>query len=301
MKELRSLDSLAAMLATRRAGSPSKAARALGWAPSSVYRAIERLEKDVGAPLFERSISGWTPTEAGDKILQLGENIEQQIAETELSLLRGSRLSPVPLRVSASDGFATYLAPLLAAFAERQRHIAIDLVVENKVVDLVRRQADVAVRPDMRPGDGLVGQRAGKLAHALYGPADLIERQGMPASAEDLGRFRLCSLTPALPHFTASNWWKGRDHGAVVSFVANTETALAAAIAGGAGLGVLPRFIGDRLDAVRRIPTIDIGDPVDIWLITHPTLSENAVVRSLIRALAAAIRKDARLFAGSNK
>jgi DNA-binding transcriptional LysR family regulator len=104
-----------------------------------------------------------------------------------------------------------------------------------------------------------------------------------------------------LPHFTASNWWKGRDHGAVVSFVANTETALAAAIAGGAGLGVLPRFIGDRLDAVRRIPTIDIGDPVDIWLITHPTLSENAVVRSLIRALAAAIRKDARLFAGSNK
>ena len=146
-----------------------------------------------------------------------------------------------------------------------------------------------------------VGFSETAFAELCASSADLIERQGMPASVEDLGRFRLCSLTPALPHFTASNWWKGRDHGAVVSFVANTETALAAAIAGGAGIGVLPRFIGDRLDAVRRIPAIDIGDPVDIWLITHPTLSENAVVRSLIRALAAAIRKDARLFAGSNR
>ena len=303
MKELRSFDNLAAMLATLRSGSPSKAARALGRAPSSVYRAIERLEKDVGAPLFLRSTSGWKPTDAGLEIMQLGERMEADITETELSLFRRNQRFPAPLRVSASDGFATYLGPVLALFAERQREVVIDLVVDNNVMDLVRRQADIAVRPDMRPGEGVVGQRAGKLAHALYCSVHVLDRHGMPASLTDLGRYRICSLTPTLPHFTASSWWKkhGVTCGSNISFIANTETALAAAIAGGAGIGVLPRFIGDRLDGVMRVPTIKIADPVDIWLVTHPTLRENAVIRSLIRTLAASIRKDARLFMGSTK
>lgn len=303
MQELRSFESLAAMLATLRSGSPSKAAQALGRAPSSVYRAIERLEKDVGAPLFLRSPSGWKPTDAGLTIVRLGERMEAEITEAELSLLRRNQRFPAPLRVSASDGFAAYLGPALAAFAERQCDVVIDLVVDNNFVDLVRRQADIAIRPDMRPGDGLVGQRAGKLAHALYCSVKLLERHGMPTSLTDLSRYRICALTPALPHFTASSWWKGHDvtHGSSISFIANTEMALAAAIAGGAGIGVLPRFIGDHLDGVMRIPTMRVGEPVDIWLVTHRTLRENPVVRSLIRTLAAAIRKDARLFAGSNK
>jgi DNA-binding transcriptional LysR family regulator len=106
-----------------------------------------------------------------------------------------------------------------------------------------------------------------------------------------------------LPHFTASSWWRQQKFadGPSVSFLANTETALAAAIRGGAGIGVLPRFIGDRLEAVMRIPSIQVGDPVDIWLVTHPSLRQNTVVRSLIRTLAAAIRKDASRFAGSSK
>jgi DNA-binding transcriptional LysR family regulator len=232
MKELRSFESLAAMLATLRTGSPTKAARALGRAPSSVYRAIERLEKDVGAPLFVRSPSGWKPTDTGLKIVRLGERMEAEITETELVLLRRNRRFPAPLRVSASDSFATYLGPVLAAFAEREGDVVIDLVADNNVVDLVRRQADIAIRPDMRPGDGLVGQRAGKLAHALYCSQTLLERHGMPKSLADLSRYRICALTPALPHFTASSWWKGFDitHVLSISFIANTETALAAAI-----------------------------------------------------------------------
>jgi len=256
-----------------------------------------------GPPLFLRSAAGWKPTDAGLKIVQLGERMEAEITEAELSLFCRNQRFPAPLRVSASDGFATYLGPVLATFAERQRDVMIDLVVDNNVVDLMRRQADIAIRPDMRPGEGVVGQRAGKLAHGLYCSVHLLERHGMPASLTELTRYRLCSLTPALPHFTASSWWKGHDvtHGSSISFVANTETALAAAIAGGAGIGVLPRFIGDHLDGVMRVPTIQVGTPVDIWLVTHPTLRENAVVRTLIRTLATAIRKDARLFIGSNK
>jgi DNA-binding transcriptional LysR family regulator len=302
MKELRSFDTLAALLATARSGSPSKAARVLGRAPSSIYRAIERLEKDVGAKLFARADTGWTATKAGLKVVRLGERIQTDIAETELALLHRSQQFPAPLRVSASDGFATFLAPILADFAAARPDVLVELVVDNNLVDLARREAEIAIRPDKRPGDVVVGQRAGKLAHGLYGSARALGLHGMPKSAAELGGHRICVLTAALPHFTASSWWKEQRWAERpnVAFIANTETALAAAIRAGVGIGVLPRFLGDRLDGIMRIPTIQIGDPVDIWLVTHASLRQNGVVRSLIRVLAAAIRKDAALFAGSS-
>jgi DNA-binding transcriptional LysR family regulator len=302
MKELRSFDNLAAMLATLRSGSPSKAARMLGRAPSSIYRAIDRLEEDVGAALFVRASAGWKATDAGLKVARLGERMQSEIAAAELALLHQSQRFPAPLRVSASDSFASFLGPVLAQFAEARPDVLIELIVDNNVVDLGRREADIAIRPDKRPGD-VVGQRAGKLAHGLYGSRRVLELHGVPASLAELSHHRICVLTPGLPHFTASSWWKEQKFAdsPSVSFVANTETALAAAIRDGAGVGVLPRFTGDRLDGVMRISSIPVGDPVDIWLVTHPSLRQNGVVRSLIRILAGAIRKDAGLFAGSSK
>jgi DNA-binding transcriptional LysR family regulator len=83
-------------------------------------------------------------------------------------------------------------------------------------------------------------------------------------------------------------------------FFANTETSLAAAIAGSAGLGALPRFVGDRLEGVTRIAAIRIADPVDIWLVTHPSLRKNRVMRALMRSLGDAIKSEAHMFLGSN-
>lgn len=300
MNELRSYDNLAAVLATLRLGSPSKAARGLGRPPSSIYRAIERLEKGVGTALFLRASTGWKATAAGLEIAQLAERMQADINEAELALLHRNQRFPAPLRVSVSDSFASYLSPVLAEFAGRRPEVPIEVIVDNNVVDLGRREADIAIRPDNRPGDGMVGQRAGKLAHGLYGSTRLLKLHGTPASVAELSRYRACVLTAALPHFTASSWWKEqKPPGPSVSFIANCETVLAAAIRGGAGIGALPRFIGDRLEGVTRIASIEVGNPVDIWLVTHPALRHNAVVRSLIRNLAAAIRKDARLFTGS--
>jgi DNA-binding transcriptional LysR family regulator len=192
MKELRSFDNLAAMLATLRSGSPSKAARVLRRAPSSIYRAIERVEKDVGVTLFMRASTGWTATDAGLKVARLGERMEAEIAEAELALLHRNQQFRAPLRVSASDSFASFLGPVLADFAKGRPDVLIELTVDNNVVDLGRREADIAIRPDKRPGDGMVGQRAGKLAHGLYGSAQLLSSHGMPTSLVELGRYRIC-------------------------------------------------------------------------------------------------------------
>jgi DNA-binding transcriptional LysR family regulator len=303
LASLRSLECVASVLATSRGGTPLKAARTMACAPSTVYRAIARLEKEIGSALFERHPSGWTPTDIGDRIIALAATIEREAAETELTVLGRNAGLSAPLRVSASDGLAeAYLVPVLASFSRTMKSLAIELVVDNQFADLRRREADIAVRPSERPGEDLVGRRAGKLAHALYCATPLIKRRGMPTSPSDLSRFDACVLADALAHHTAAKWWSRRIKKQVnVAFIANTEMSLAAAISAGMGIGILPCFLGDLLAGVTRVTTIPVGPPVDIWLVTHAALRRNPVIHALIGALAAAMRRDAPILAGAGR
>src|SRR5262245_25960636 len=118
LASLRSLECVASVLATSRGGTPLKAARAMSCAPSTVYRAIARLEKEIGAALFDRDPNGWPPTDVGDRIIGLAQTIEREAAETELLVLGHNAGLSAPLRVSASDGLAeAYLVPVLADFS----------------------------------------------------------------------------------------------------------------------------------------------------------------------------------------
>jgi DNA-binding transcriptional LysR family regulator len=298
---LRSLECVSSVLATFRAGTPAKAAKRLAQAPSTVYRAIERLENDIGAPVFERRPSGWLATEIGERIIRLAEAIESEAAAAELFLLGRNKSFPATLRVSASDGFAEgYLGPVLTEFSLGLNAPTIELIVDNQFANLGSREAHVAIRPDQKPGDGLIGRRAGKLAHALYGAAALFKRDGPPRSIADLARFKVCMLSGALEHHTAAKWWTAslRQH-VDIALIANTEMSLAAAIAAGAGVGVLPCFLGDRLAGVRRVTAIPVGAPVDIWIVTNPALGPNPVIRALMRMLVGAMRRDAAQLAGA--
>ena len=298
---LRSTECLWSVLATRRAGTPVKAAKLTGQAPSTVYRSLDRLEREVGMPLFERAPDGWVATEIGERVARLAETMEAEIADAERFVLGEGRAFPSPLRVSASDAMAEgYLPPLLARFAREAKDVTIELVVDNTFADLGRNEAHIAIRPDEKPGEGLVGRRAGKLAHALYGAATLLKKHGMPKSAADLSRFEVCMLSDRLGHHTAAKWWTAAARKRVrAALIANTEMSLAAGIAAGAGIGVLPCFLGDRLKGVRRISTVQVAAPVDIWIVTHATLRTNAIVMGLIRALTQAMGRDAARLAGN--
>ena len=124
----------------------------------------------------------------------------------------------------------------------------------------------------------------------------------MPTSVSELSQFKGCILSPKLDHHTSAKWWTAgiKEH-VDISLIANTEMGLAAAISAGAGIGVLPCFLGDRLNGVKRVTTISIGAPVDIWLVTHSALRQNPVVRALIRAIAAAMQRDATKLAGAQE
>lgn len=298
---LRSLECASSVLATCRAGTPVKAARLTAQAPSTVYRAFDRLEEELGMPLFERAPTGWVPTAIGERVARLAEVLEGEIADAERFVLGQAGGFPAPLRISASDGMAEgYLAPLLAKFARGAKGMTMELVVDNEFASLGQNDAHIAIRPDQKPGDGLVGRRAGKLAHALYAAGTLLKKHGMPKSTAELSRFKVCMLSDRLGHHTAATWWTAALRKRVeVTLISNTEMSLAAAVAAGVGIGVLPCFLGDRLRGVKRIAMIPVSTPVDIWIVTHAALRKNPVVMGLIRALAEDMRRDAARLAGT--
>ena len=297
---LRSFECLASVLATSRAGLPVSAARLLSQAPSTVYRAIDRLESEIGSQLFKRARSRWVLTETGKQIVRLAETVETETNNTELRILGSNGPFPSPVRISASDGIAeAYLAPVLAKIMRASENISFELVVDNQFADLSRREAHIAIRPSERPGDGLIGRRVGKLAHALYCAMPLLDRHGIPRTLTDLRNFKVCILSGEMVCHTAATWWKGRIQSqADVALVTNTEMSLASAVAAGAGVGILPCFIGDGLEGVGRISTILVGPPVDIWVVTASPLRRNPQIRKLVGALASAIHRDEKRLAG---
>jgi DNA-binding transcriptional LysR family regulator len=302
MKALYSLDVINAIEATIRERSPLKAARLMGCAPSTVYRAVDRVEKTLGVPLFVRSAGEWQATPAAERIKTLAGDIADGIRAAEADLLGLSQGFPRHLRISASDGFSEgYLAPVIADFVATTPDTTVEIVVDNRFSDLKRLEADIAIRPDHKPGDALVGRRAARLAHALYASPQMIAAKGKPGTTADLAHFPVCLLSESLPHFTASSWWRNAlpaaARPAAVTVVANTEMALAAAVAAGAGIGVLPCYLGHKL-GLARIPAMSVGPQVDIWLVTTPTLRANKAVRSLMSAIADAMKRDRALLAG---
>jgi DNA-binding transcriptional LysR family regulator len=299
MDSLKSVDTLLAALETWRTGTPSRAAHVLGIAPSSVYRAIDRLERELGSPLFARTSRGWSPTPAGLEVKRLAEAVEDEVRRTEMALLASRAQLPDAIRITASDSIADYIARRLNPDALDVRGTPIELLVDNLEVDLMKRQADIAIRPIARPGESLHGLRAGRYAHALYGAHTLARRVSSARGVEAVVELPFCALSASLGHFTGARWMHdiARRHRFSIAFIANSELQVARAIEAGVGIGVLPCFLGDGLVGVERLDP-PITDDGDIWILTNPALAKNKAVKRLMRALAKLFRGDAARFAG---
>lgn len=158
-------DDLRVFLAVARAGSLSGAARALSVNHSTVFRRIGAFEAALGVRLFERQSDGYLLTPAGEELRDGALRIEEEIASLSRKVAgQDLRLSGA-VRVTTIDMLAFGLLPRhLARFRDAYPGIEIELVVGNTMLNLSRREADVALRVGNTPPETLVGRRVGRLA-----------------------------------------------------------------------------------------------------------------------------------------
>ncbi len=278
------------LLAVLDDGSLSGASRRLGLTQPTVARHIDALEAALGSDLFVRSQRGLSPT---DLALSLRPHAET-IAATAAALLRtaSSAAGEVAgtVRISASEVVGIeHLPPILARLRQDHPRLTIELALTDRVDDLLRREADIAVR-NTEPTQGtLVAQRLPAITLGFHARADYLDRRGIPATLTDLASHDVIGFdaeTPALRAMLAHLPGIDRD-----SFALRTDSNLAqlAAVRAGFGIGLC------QVTLARRDPTLvpvlaDLTFPLPLWIAMHEDLKTSARYRLVFDMLVDALR-----------
>lgn len=285
-------DDLRSALAIARGGSLAAAARSLGVNHSTVFRRLKALEAGLGARLFERGEEGYLPTGTGADLVAVAERVETEIQGLERRLAGRDDTLSGTLRITAPDDLVeSLLVEPLAAFSARYPGVRLEIVLDNRMLSLTRREADLAVRPTRDPPENLIGRRIGQIASAVYcakAAGKNPPRDDTPWIAWDEG-----SGPPV-----TTQWMATKVPPEQVVYRSNSLLNLLSACRSGIGQAILPCFLGDPEPRLRRI-----AEPVaewhsDLWILTHPDLRHSARVRALSDLLFDRLRAQADLLAG---
>jgi len=267
-------------------GSLSGASRRLGLSQPTVARHLATLEATLGVELFVRSQRGLTPTEQAIDLLPLA----QVLGATATSFLRKAS-GPAgevrgTVRISASEIISVeHLPPILADLRRKHPQLSIELLASNVVVDLLRRDADIAVRNTDPKQDALIAQRLPAVKLGLYARHDYLERLGTPATVAELADLDMIGFdttTPSLRALTKNNAVFERS-----SFALRTDSNLVqlASIRAGFGIGVCQVAIAARDPLLVRVLADHIDIDLDVWIVMHEDLRTNARCRAVFDAL----------------
>lgn len=288
---------LQSFLAVLREGGLSQAARELGLSQPSVGRHVDALEAKLGGALFTRSRAGMIPTPLALRLAPHAEAMAASAAALRRSVGGGGSAIAGPVRLTAPAVMAdAVLPPMLTVFAEDHPGIEIELVSTNEPLNLLTREADVAVRT-VRPEQlAVVARRAATVRLGLYAHRSYIARHGLPAGVDDIAGHRLIGYdrNPRILQLMAA---KGVPVSAeAFAFRTDSETAQLAMLRAGFGIGGCQAPLAAREPELEPVLPGVLDLELKIWLATHERLRNSLAVRALIDHLAvglAAYAEDA--------
>jgi len=274
-------------LAAHEHGSLLGAARVLGLSQPTVGRHVAALEAQLSTPLFERTGRGLIATPAAQRLAQAARAMEVGA----LSLLRSAHQSQTDLsgsvRLSVSQPVACSLMPaLLGRMREAWPGIQVELVVSNTISDLLRREADIAVRM-VRPTQGsLVARRVGQVGVVACAHRRYLQRRGTPSAPTDLLDHELIGndrVEDIRRGFAAMGQPVGPEQ-----FSLRTDDLMAywAAVRAGLGIGFVAAYLlREDADVIQVLPDLGIP-PVPAWLVVHREIRSSRRIRAVYDFLA---------------
>ena len=279
-------------LAALEHGSLLGAAKAIKSTQPTLGRHIAELESQLGTTLFERTGRGLLPTAMALRLADSARAMEtgaQQLARLSAgaqSALAGS------VRISASQPVAcVLLPPLFAQMRLALPEITVDLVVSNEISNLLKREADIALRMVQPDQGSVIAKRVGQVTISAYAHRDYLRRRGVPKQPSDLVLHDLIS--------------GDKDHaverGAAAMglpllkerIVLRTDDLIAysAAIRAGLGIGFISDYMGRAENAlVPLLPMLKIP-PLPLWLVVHREIRSNQRIKAVYDFLSSHLPK----------
>ncbi len=288
-------DDFRIFLGVARTESALEAAHSLGMDQSTISRRLHRLEKDMGAKLFDRSPQGHKLTTAGHRLLDLVERMESTFSEVESDVLGDSVELTGEIRLGATEAFGSYfLAPHLAHFCTLHPAITVDLLPMPRNINLSKREADASVSIERPKADSFVTSRLTDYRLLPYATHDYLRRHAPIKEVGALPEHRWIDYVDDLiftdQQFSLQKWLPGAK-----PFLRSTSViAQFRAVLAGLGIAVLPCFLGSLEPNLVAI----LPDRIDItrtfWMVAPRERRELARVRALWEYLrkVAAVNED---------
>jgi DNA-binding transcriptional LysR family regulator len=277
-------------LAVMREGSLSGAARVLGMTQPSLGRHIRELEETLGVSLFARSPQGLAATDLAHELVPHA----QAMASASSALRRAatSRQNAIAgvVRITASVVIgAEVLPPMLAAFRQQHPGIVIELSLSNEAEDLLRRDADIAIRMVRPTQDALVTRRVGEIALGFFAHQRYLEANGRPKSVANLTRHALIGFDQETPYIRNNR--PADSPYARENFALRTDNDLAAiaAIRAGYGIGICQVGIAARDPALVHLLPDSFALSMETWVVMHEDLRRSVRTRVLFDYLATSL------------
>lgn len=293
-KPAETMRGVAAFTAVADAGSFSAAARALGLSKSAVSKQVARLEDRLRVRLVNRTTRRLALTEEGRAFAERCRRILAEIEEAELAVRRLQSTPRGTLRVNAPMSFGVaHFAPLLPAFLERYPEVAVELVLNDRVVDLVEEGFDLAVRIVRLADSSLIARRLAPFRRVVCAAPEYWRRRGRPRRPADLAgheclRYSYLSTVDEWPFIGPQGAERVRVRGRLS---VNNGDALRIAAVAGLGVCLAPTFIvGEEIAAGRLEVVLADYEERDlaIYAVYPSPRHLSAKVRAFVDFLAAA-------------
>jgi DNA-binding transcriptional LysR family regulator len=267
-------------------GSLSGAARALGVAQPTVGRHVAALEKSLGLALFTRSQIGLMPTEAALSLRSYAKSMQSTAAALERAAASQGTGVRGTVRVTASDVIGVeVLPPIIASLRDEHPDLVLELVLTDRMQDLLRREADIAVRMARPRQELLVARRVGQIELGLHAHQRYLSRHGTPNTMADLANHALIGFDQTTAFIRSAG--KGLSGWRREAFAMRTDNNLAqlALIRSGAGIGVCQAAIARRDASIVRLFPRHFSLQMETWITMHEDLRNSPRCRVAFDAL----------------
>ncbi len=262
-------DKLRIFHAVADAGSLTHAGNTLHLSQSAVSRQIRALEESLDVILFHRHARGLILTEQGELLFDATSKISKNLESTEAKIRDSEDEVFGELRVTTTTGFGTlWLAPRIGKLYDKYPDLKIDLKLEERVLDLPMREADVAIRMKEPSQADLVRRRLMTTNMRFYATKQYLDQFGTPKNYNDLTNHRILSQSLNAPQVNESvKWLKpllSADHAS--HLIVNHYFGVLQATIKHVGIGVLPSYVTRKFPELIRVLPEDESQEIPVFL-----------------------------------
>lgn len=262
-------DKLRIFHAVADAGSLTHAGETLHLSQSAVSRQIRSLEESLNTTLFHRHARGLILTEQGELLFDTTKSMTRRIDAAAARIRDAEEEVFGQLRVTTTTGFGTlWLAPRLGALYEKYPDLKIDLMLEERVLDLPMREADVAIRLKEPSQADLIRRRLMDVNMKFYATSAYLEANGTPETAEELNEHRLIAQSATTTQVSAGLKWAGpflmSNRKSILTV--NNYFGILQAVLHSVGIGVLPDYLTADFPQLVNVLPDEESNTIPIYL-----------------------------------